>query len=75
MKKGTKNNNKKLFLFVSHSSKHWTEKQHSSTKKDKLFHFSSHFSVFIKIPSTGLKNNIAQSYQKIYFTYLIFHCF
>ena len=40
---------------IEHTSKLWTEKQHSSTKEGKLFHFSSHFSLFIKIPSTGLE--------------------
>ena len=38
-----------MSLLCQHSSKHWTGKQHSSTKKDKLFRFSSHFSSFFTV--------------------------
>ena len=38
-----------LLLSCQQSSKHWTWKQHSSTKKDKLFRFSSHSSSFFTV--------------------------
>ena len=63
---------------LEHSSKHWTEKQHSSTKEDKLFHFSSHFSLFIKIPSAGLeeKLNLIKKYISLLISFfIVFNCF